>query len=404
MEGRIRQLEAMLENAEIIAPPEPGVVGPGTIVTIVYEGDSDDDAERYLVGHIEERTGELDVISPTAPLGAALLGARAGDTVAYEAPERRAARARSSGWKRSDRAGRRTRGARAARRRSRRGRRPAAAARPRHRAARRHGPPPRAAGPAGGAGRRAAPRLDGDRRPQLLPCYDAPGRALPRAGVRPSWPRAGDPRPPPVPARGLCRRRRGDGRPGRRGSTADRRRLLDGRDDRPAAVAAPPRPGAWPRARRHGGPLQHAPQRAPVVPRPHRAGRPGPADAGAGAALADAQLYLQRKTSTWSPWAVEQAAQHDWRMVLEAGRALGAFRSDEWLGEIDVPTAVIVTMADEVVPVRRQIQLFEGIPTARALARRRRPRRRGRPPRALRAGAAAGPCDDVATRAVAERR
>ena len=86
MEGRIRQLESILENAEIIAPPEPGVVGPGTIVTIVYEGDSDDDAERYLVGHIEERTGELDVISPTAPLGAALLGARPGDTVAYEAP------------------------------------------------------------------------------------------------------------------------------------------------------------------------------------------------------------------------------------------------------------------------------------------------------------------------------
>ena len=66
--------------------PEPGVVGPGTIVTIVYDGDAEDDAERYLVGHIEERARGLDVISPTAPLGAALLGARAGDTVAYEAP------------------------------------------------------------------------------------------------------------------------------------------------------------------------------------------------------------------------------------------------------------------------------------------------------------------------------
>jgi transcription elongation factor GreA len=86
LEGRIRQLEALLDNVEIIAAPEPGVVGTGSIVTIVYEGDSDDDAERYLVGHIEERTGDLDVISPTAPLGAALLGARAGDTVAYEAP------------------------------------------------------------------------------------------------------------------------------------------------------------------------------------------------------------------------------------------------------------------------------------------------------------------------------
>ena len=86
MEGRIRQLEAILDSAEIIEAPEPGVVGPGTIVTIVYEGDADDAAERYLVGHIEERTNGLDVISPTAPLGAALLGAHAGDTIAYEAP------------------------------------------------------------------------------------------------------------------------------------------------------------------------------------------------------------------------------------------------------------------------------------------------------------------------------
>ncbi len=86
MEGRIRQLEHILENAEIIAPPAAGVVGPGSVVTVVYEGDSESDAERYLVGHIEERTGDLDVVSPTAPLGAALIGATAGDWVTYDAP------------------------------------------------------------------------------------------------------------------------------------------------------------------------------------------------------------------------------------------------------------------------------------------------------------------------------
>ena len=78
------------------------------------------------------------------------------------------------------------------------------------------------------------------------------------------------------------------------------------------------------------------------------------------------QLYLERKTATWSPWAVDEAAAHDWRMILEAGGAIGAFRSGDWLGEIDVPTSVIVTMQDEVVPLRRQIQLFEAIPGARA--------------------------------------
>jgi transcription elongation factor GreA len=86
LEGRIRQLESILEHAEIIEAPEPGVVGPGSIVTIVYDGDSEDDAERYLVGHIEERVDDLDVVSPTAPLGAALLGATVGATVAYQAP------------------------------------------------------------------------------------------------------------------------------------------------------------------------------------------------------------------------------------------------------------------------------------------------------------------------------
>jgi transcription elongation factor GreA len=86
MEGRIRQLEHLLENSEIIEGGADGIVAPGTIVTIVYEGDGDDDAERYLVGHIEEQVGGLDVISPTGPLGAALVGAEAGQCVSYEAP------------------------------------------------------------------------------------------------------------------------------------------------------------------------------------------------------------------------------------------------------------------------------------------------------------------------------
>jgi len=78
------------------------------------------------------------------------------------------------------------------------------------------------------------------------------------------------------------------------------------------------------------------------------------------------QVYLRRKTETWGPWAVAQAARHDWRMVLEAGRALGNFSSTDWLHEIDVPTSVIVTMRDPVVPLRRQVRLFDRIPDAEA--------------------------------------
>src|SRR3954466_3914675 len=57
MEGRIRELEHILETPETIAGGSHGTVGPGTLVTIVYDGDGDDMAERYLVGNLEEKTG-----------------------------------------------------------------------------------------------------------------------------------------------------------------------------------------------------------------------------------------------------------------------------------------------------------------------------------------------------------
>ena len=86
MEGRIRQLEFIIETAEIIEGGDEGIVSAGSIVTIVYEGDDDSMAERYLVGHMEEKVGDLDVMSPESPLGSALIGASAGNWVEYEAP------------------------------------------------------------------------------------------------------------------------------------------------------------------------------------------------------------------------------------------------------------------------------------------------------------------------------
>lgn len=78
------------------------------------------------------------------------------------------------------------------------------------------------------------------------------------------------------------------------------------------------------------------------------------------------QLYLQRKADRWEQWAVDEASMHDWRAVLQAGRAIGNFSSREWIGEIDVPTSTLITMRDRVVPVRRQVRLFEAIPDAEA--------------------------------------
>lgn len=84
MELRIRQLEATLLDAEIVQATGSETVIAGTKVTIVYEGD--DEPETYLVGSIEEASGDVDVVSPGSPLGAALLHHRAGDTVAYATP------------------------------------------------------------------------------------------------------------------------------------------------------------------------------------------------------------------------------------------------------------------------------------------------------------------------------
>lgn len=78
MEGRIRQLEHMLENTEI--------VDDHFVYTVLYEGDGDDMAERYVVGNLEEHVDGADVISSSSPLGSALQGAKAGQAITYQAP------------------------------------------------------------------------------------------------------------------------------------------------------------------------------------------------------------------------------------------------------------------------------------------------------------------------------
>jgi len=55
-------------------------------VTLRYDGDDEDEAQQFFVGSIEERQGDLPVISPSSPLGQVLIGHGAGDTVEYQAP------------------------------------------------------------------------------------------------------------------------------------------------------------------------------------------------------------------------------------------------------------------------------------------------------------------------------
>jgi transcription elongation factor GreA len=86
MEARVRQLEALLKDAVIVEASGADHVVAGSIVTLLYEGDDDDMAERYLIGSIEERVEGVTVISVGSPLGRALMDHKVGDTVPYEAP------------------------------------------------------------------------------------------------------------------------------------------------------------------------------------------------------------------------------------------------------------------------------------------------------------------------------
>ena len=82
-EARIRQLTQLLENAIIgETPPDDGVVEPGMVVTAEIFGDE----EKFLLGSREIADGTLQVYSEQSPIGAAVNGHKAGDTVTYEAP------------------------------------------------------------------------------------------------------------------------------------------------------------------------------------------------------------------------------------------------------------------------------------------------------------------------------
>lgn len=58
---------------------------------------------------------------------------------------------------------------------------------------------------------------------------------------------------------------------------------------------------------------------------------------------------------------VEQGLAHDWTRVFEAGVAIGQFDSRPWAHTIDVPTAVVATLEDVVVPTSYQFEMAEAI-------------------------------------------
>jgi pimeloyl-ACP methyl ester carboxylesterase len=61
---------------------------------------------------------------------------------------------------------------------------------------------------------------------------------------------------------------------------------------------------------------------------------------------------------------IEEFAGHHPATVVQAAGAIGRFSSTDWIGRVDVPTAVLVTTRDTLVPPARQRRLAESIPDA----------------------------------------
>ncbi|WP_018502134.1 transcription elongation factor GreA [Parafrankia discariae] len=90
-EARIRQLMDLLRDARVgqASSGAVGEAGPGTIVEIRFPGEKE--TERFLIGSREDHSASIEVFSPASPLGGAVTGHKAGDTVKYTLPNGRPA-------------------------------------------------------------------------------------------------------------------------------------------------------------------------------------------------------------------------------------------------------------------------------------------------------------------------
>jgi transcription elongation factor GreA len=88
MEARIRELERMLKDPDILEVPEhTEEAGPGQVVTLRPLGVDETEDETYLLAASkEERMDGVRTVSLDSPLGRAIATKRVGQQVSYEAP------------------------------------------------------------------------------------------------------------------------------------------------------------------------------------------------------------------------------------------------------------------------------------------------------------------------------
>lgn len=84
VEGRILELEKILEKATIIESNKDGKVGLGSTVTIYYIDDEEE--EEYMIVGSKEADPSENKVSNESPLAKAIMGAKEGDVRSVESP------------------------------------------------------------------------------------------------------------------------------------------------------------------------------------------------------------------------------------------------------------------------------------------------------------------------------
>ena len=85
IEAKIKKLETILENVQIIESVSTDEVGVGTTVKIAYI-DDEDDVDQYKIVGSQEADPFESKISNESPIAKALMGHKVGDVVSVESP------------------------------------------------------------------------------------------------------------------------------------------------------------------------------------------------------------------------------------------------------------------------------------------------------------------------------
>lgn len=83
LESRIRDIEWMLDEAEIVEHTDGDVVGFGSTVSVL---DALGEGETWVIVGPQEANAAAGRISNVSPVGAALIGKRVGDKISVQAP------------------------------------------------------------------------------------------------------------------------------------------------------------------------------------------------------------------------------------------------------------------------------------------------------------------------------